>query len=323
MQPRRWAGIYRLMALWVLPIFFSALSGLSLAQEISDCMDCHRDPNKVGKVARIDRQTGDIKVVSMLVDEKAFMDSAHGRSKEKFTCIDCHQDLNGVYGEHDPLLKPVDCVTFCHDDPAAAYQEGSHVAHMKEKEKTPPGCKECHMGKNSMRDTPVKDDPFHRAYTNKMCGTCHEEYVYTYCSNLHGQLTSLGYCSKDVANCSDCHGGHEILKASEPDSMIGENKIVETCTQCHKGAGKKFVRHIAHPRFKRPDLYKGILKALKDRDMGAIKKAALDPQSYLVIVFIAYMGIITFTFSSFGLHSLLMWFRVFQEERKAGEGHGH
>lgn len=320
MLKKGWVGFYRQAGLWVLPTLFFLLQGLATAQEVSDCMECHGNPNKVGKVARIDHDAGEIKVISMLVDEKAFLDSAHGRSKEKFTCIDCHGDLNGVYGEHDPLLKPVDCITFCHDDPAAEYQESSHVEHMKEKEKRPPTCKECHMGVNSARETPVKDDKFHRAYINKNCGNCHEEYMYTYCTNLHGQLTSLGECSTEVANCSDCHGGHEILKSSEPDSMVGEKKIVETCSKCHAGADKNFVRHVAHPRFKRPELYKGILKALGERD---IKKIALDPQSYLMLIFVAYMGIIAFTFSSFGLHSLLMWFRILQEERKGEEGHGH
>lgn len=95
--------------LWILPALFFFFQGLAIAQEVSDCMECHGDPNKVGKVARIDHDTGEIKVVTMLVDEKAFWDSAHGKSKEKFTCIDCHGDLSGVYGEHDPLLKPVDC----------------------------------------------------------------------------------------------------------------------------------------------------------------------------------------------------------------------
>jgi hypothetical protein len=258
----------------------------------------------------------------MLVDKEAFMHSAHGRSKEGFTCTDCHQDLSGVYGEHAPLLNTVDCVTFCHDDPAASYLDSTHVEHMKEKEKekkrTPPTCKECHIGRNSMRETPVKDDPFHRGQINQMCSGCHEDYSLTYCTNLHGQLSSLGYCNTDVANCSDCHGGHEILKSDNPDSQVGKKRLVETCSKCHKGADKKFVRHVAHPKFKRPELYKDLAKALKERDL---KKIATDPQSYLMLIFLMYMGIIGFTFTAFGTHSLLMWFRILQDERKGEEGH--
>ncbi len=324
----KWAGTYRGILLWVLPLFFSFHIVMSqvLAQEMDDCQECHGDPTKVGKATVIDRETGEVKVVSMLVDKDVFLHSAHGRSKEGFTCIDCHQDLDGVYGEHPKLLQPVDCVTFCHDDPGAAYLEGSHHEHMiekaekKELERRPPNCKECHIGRNSMRETPIKDDPFHRAQTNQMCSSCHEEYKLTYCSNLHGQISALGYCSTDVASCSDCHGGHEILKHDNPDSQVGEKHIVETCGKCHKGADKNFVKHVPHPKFKRPDLYKELLQAVKEKDL---KKIVSNPQSYLVLIFVMYMGIIGFTFTAFGSHSLLMWFRMLQDERKEGEGHGH
>lgn len=321
---KKWAGICRNVILWVLPLFFPLSGGQVLAQEMEDCMECHGDSTKVSRVTRIERETGEVNVVSMLVDKDAFMHSAHGLSKEGFTCIDCHQDLSGVYGEHAALLQPVDCVTFCHDDPGASYLEGSHVEHMKEKEKekkrSPPTCKECHIGQNSMRETPVKDDPFHRGQINQMCSGCHEEYKLTYCTNLHGQLASLGYCNTDIANCSDCHGGHEILKSEDPASQVGKKHIVETCNKCHKGADQKFVKHIAHPKFKRPELYKDLFKALKDRDL---KKIASDPQSYLMLIFLMYMGIIGFTFTAFGTHSLLMWFRILQDERKGEDGHGH
>ncbi|HHT9119205.1 MAG TPA: cytochrome c3 family protein [Candidatus Hypogeohydataceae bacterium YC41] len=324
MQLKKWAGTCRNIFLLFLPLFFSISIGQVPAQEVDDCQECHGNPTKVGKVTRIDRETGEVKVVSMLVDKDAFLHSAHGRSKEGFTCIDCHQDLDGVFGEHLPLLNPVDCVTFCHDDPGASYLEGSHHKHMVEKEKEkkrcPPTCKECHIGKNSMRETPVKDDPFHRGQTNQMCSGCHEEYQLTYCTNLHGQLSSLGYCNTDVANCSDCHGGHEILKSEDPESQVGEKKIVETCSKCHKGADKKFVRHVAHPKFKRPELYKDVVKAVKDRDF---KKIATNPQSYLMLIFLMYVGIIGFTFTAFGAHSLLMWFRIIKDEKKEEEGHGH
>jgi len=88
----------------------------------------------------------------------------------------------------------------------------------------------------------------------------------------------------------------------------------------HFESNPEFVKHIAHPKFKRPELYKDLLKALKDRDL---KKIASDPQSYLMLIFLMYMGIIGFTFTAFGAHSLLMWFRILQDERKGEDGHGH
>lgn len=325
MHARKRAGIFRLTdSLWYLPasfLFLILCSGsLAMAQEIEDCMECHGNPEEVSKVARVDRETGEVKVVNMLVDEDAFMQSAHGRSEEGFVCIDCHQDLDGVYGEHKPLLAPVDCITFCHDDPAAEFQESTHVEHMEEKEKTPPKCTDCHMGRYSARETPVAEDAFHRSHVNKTCGECHEDYLFTYCTNMHGQLSTLGVLTDDVPNCFDCHGGHDILKSDDPESKVGENNKVETCGKCHTGADKNFVKHIAHPGFKTRKFYADAYKTFQEKGILGV---LADPQSYLALVFVLYMGIIAQAFSMFGGHALLMWIRTLLDERKGEGGHDH
>lgn len=326
MHLRKRVYFYRLIvdSLWSVPAFFFVLalccSNLTMAQELADCMECHGNPEEVCKVARIDRETGEVNVVNMLVDEAAFMDSAHGRSEEGFVCIDCHQDLDGVYGEHLALLERVDCVTFCHDDPAAEFLESTHVEHMKDEDKVPPRCTDCHMGPNSARETPVADSGFHRAHVNKTCGKCHEDYLYTYCTNLHGQLSSLGVCNQDVPNCFDCHGGHDILKSDDPESKIGTDNKIETCGKCHEGAGENFVKHIAHPAYKTSAFYAEAYKTYKEKGLLAV---LADPQSYLALMFVLYVGIIVQAFSVFGGHALLMWVRMILDERKGGGGHGH
>ena len=113
-------------------IFISSFSSNNLfAQENSDCMECHLDSAEVDSKVRVDHVTGEVEVVTMVVDEKEYHASAHGG--EDFYCIDCHADLEDSEGEHYPNLQPVDCVTFCHDDPAATFLEGSHASLMQEK----------------------------------------------------------------------------------------------------------------------------------------------------------------------------------------------
>lgn len=312
-------GLWPVLAFFFFVAAFSS-PGLTVAQETEDCMECHGDPEEVGKVARIDAETGEIRVANMLVSEEAFMQSAHGLSEEGFECIDCHQDLDGVYGEHAPILTSVDCITFCHDDPAEEFLESTHVEHMEEEEKTPPKCTDCHMGENSARETPVADNAFHRGNINKTCGNCHEDYLFTYCSNLHGQLSSLGVLTTDVPNCSDCHSGHDILKSDDPDSTVGENNKVETCGECHKGAGENFVKHIAHPGFKTRGLYAELYNIYKEKGLFGVLR---EPHTYLALVFVAYVGIICQAFSMFGGHAFLMWIRMILDDRKGGGGHGH
>src|SRR3972149_4678965 len=180
------------------------------------CIECHTKPDKlkVTEKAKIDPVTGEIKVSPMLIDEAAFEAPAHGG--EDFFCIDCHQDLDGkdVTEGHKPNLKPVDCITFCHDDPAEDYLQSTHVKLMRENNKDVLTCKDCHsglsyhytpMGEKSPRDVPRGTDPLHRKLTIDACGSCHQDYLNSYKNNAHGQVATLGHTTTDVPVCFDCH----------------------------------------------------------------------------------------------------------------------
>jgi len=315
----------------------AAVIGLSpavlTAGDNGPCIECHTklDKLKVTEKAEIDPITGEIKVVSMLIDEATFKASAHGG--EDFFCIDCHQDLDGVdlSEGHKPNLKPVDCITFCHDDPAEEYLQSSHVKLMKENNKDVPTCKDCHagltyhytpLGEKSPRDTPRGTDPLHRKLTIESCGSCHQDYLNSYRNNAHGQVTALGHTTTDVPVCFDCHGKHTILNSTDPESKVGKDKILETCGKCHANANASFVKHVEHPQIKNIKYYKTLLVALKNarNDPENLKKVLKNPQTILCIVFVMYIGILAFTFSSFGLHSLLSWFAIARDEHKR-KGH--
>jgi nitrate/TMAO reductase-like tetraheme cytochrome c subunit len=268
----------------------------------------------------------------MLIDEAAFKASAHGG--EDFFCIDCHQDLDGkdVTEGHKPNLKPVDCITFCHDDPAEDYLQSTHVKLMRENNKDVLTCKDCHsglsyhytpMGEKSPRDVPKGTDPLHRKLTIDACGSCHQDYLNSYKNNAHGQVATLGHTTTDVPVCFDCHGKHKILNSSDPESKVGKERILETCGSCHANANASFVKHVEHPQIKNIKYYKTLLAAIKNArsDPGNLKTVIKSPQTILCIVFVMYVGILAFTFSAFGLHCLLSWFAVVRDEYRRKE-HG-
>jgi hypothetical protein len=303
-------------------LFISSFSSESLfAQENSDCMECHVDPEKSGggKV-RVDPVTGEVEIVSMVVDEEEYHASAHGG--EDFYCIDCHADLEESEGEHYPNLMTVDCITFCHDDPAETFLEGSHAGLMKEQNVQLPTCKYCHTGEKSKMNTPRADNLEHRADTIEKCGGCHERYLYSYRNNLHGQVTAMGYVGTDIATCVDCHGQHTILNSSDPESTLGVENAKETCGNCHPGAGDSFVKHVAHPGYKDVDYYKAALGALWKKDFGEVKNIVKSPQTLLTVLFLAYVGLLVVTFAQFGTHMLLSWLGSILDDRKGG-GSGH
>jgi formate dehydrogenase gamma subunit len=88
------------------------------------------------------------------------------------------------------------------------------------------------------------------------CAGCHEgvmltqefgvagERVSSYKDSYHGLASRLG--SKVVANCSSCHGVHNILPSSDSQSMINANNLTHTCGQCHIGAGANFTKGKVH-----------------------------------------------------------------------------
>lgn len=315
----------------------AAILGLSpavlTAGDNGPCIECHTKPDKLktAEKAKINPITGEIKVVSMLIDEVTFKASAHGG--EDFFCTDCHQDLDGadLSDGHKPNLKPVDCITFCHDDPADEYLQSNHVNLMKQNNKDVPTCKDCHagltyhytsIGEKSPMDVPRGTDPLHRRLTIESCGSCHQEYFDSYKNNAHGQVAALGHTTTDIPVCFDCHGKHKILNSSDPESKVGKEKILETCGNCHANANASFVKHIEHPQIKNLNYYKKLLAALKNArsDPENLKNLIKNPQTILCIVFVMYVGILAFTFSSFGLHSLLSWFAVARDEHKR-KGH--
>jgi len=62
---------------------------------------------------------------------------------------------------------------------------------------------------------------------------------------FHSQVSNLG-SYVEVARCSDCHGEHGILPASDPNSPVNSANLVKTCGRCHQNANAGFVKYEPH-----------------------------------------------------------------------------
>jgi hypothetical protein len=60
----------------------------------------------------------------------------------------------------------------------------------------------------------------------------------------HGIASQLGDAL--TANCSSCHGVHDIKTSTDPASSINPKNLPETCGKCHPGASKHFVSNKVH-----------------------------------------------------------------------------
>jgi predicted CXXCH cytochrome family protein len=238
------------------------------------CGECHRENGKAPRSA-------DLKEVNAFADYSL---SVHGQGLTNkgltvsAVCTDCHSthlmlkesnEKSSIY----PANVQATCGT-CHKGIYEQYLKSDHAYKLDDKGKDYPTCVKCHSA-HVISD--VTQDKFMIEVTTQ-CGSCHKETAETYMETYHGKAYQLGYY--ESARCSDCHGAHNILKASNPESTISQANLVNTCAKCHVGANKRFSNYLSHATHKD------------------------DPRMHFAYVFMTALLLGVFIF--FGIH-LLMW----------------
>jgi len=258
------------------PVYRTAIPGL--------CGECHREDGKAV-------QTTDLKEVDAFAD---YSSSVHGQGLTSkgltvsAVCTDCHT-THLMLKESDPRssIHPTNVQQTCgscHKGIYETYMKSDHAYTEEFKGREYPTCVKCH---SAHVISSVNQDKFMREVTTQ-CGSCHEETAETYLKTYHGKAYQLGYF--ESARCSDCHGAHNILKAENPESMVSQANLVNTCARCHVGANKRFTGYLSHATHKD------------------------DPRLNFAYIFMTTLLLAVFSF--FGLH-LLMWLpRSFRERLK-------
>jgi cytochrome b subunit of formate dehydrogenase len=119
-----------------------------------------------------------------------------------------------------------------------------------------PVCTDCH-GIHSIKSHKDPNSPVaEQNVSQDTCAHCHEgvrlsrefgvpgNRVSTYMDSYHGLASKGG--SIIAANCSSCHGVHNILPSTDPRSTINAGNLDSTCGKCHKGATRKFTLTKVH-----------------------------------------------------------------------------
>jgi cytochrome b subunit of formate dehydrogenase len=155
--------------------------------------------------------------------------------------------------------------------------------------RTKPVCTNCHQG----HDLPHPRSAQFRLTMPDRCGNCHTQLQSSFSLSLHGKLTDLGYLPG--ARCSDCHGAHDILPVSNPESRLSSVNRRNTCAQCHSSVTDSFLEFDPH---------------------ADARDAQRDPILYWVNVGLTWLLICVFT--GFGLHTALWMLRSWMHVRKHG-----
>jgi predicted CXXCH cytochrome family protein len=216
-------------------IFLLVFSSPGYSFQDEDCMVCHEDQELKTEKGKL-----------LFVDYEKFLSSIHGQAG--ISCVDCHSDLmNFEDFPHPEKLKVVNC-GMCHDKAMKEYMESIHSQATPEENCCAVSCKDCH-GKHDIQS---KDNYDSRVFPLNLPGTCencHLEKVKTERGNdfIKQYRRSIHFRALDKAgltlsaNCSHCHGAHDIKAVQDPLSHVSRRNIVRTCGICHVGIERDYM----------------------------------------------------------------------------------
>jgi nitrate/TMAO reductase-like tetraheme cytochrome c subunit len=226
------------------------------------CSSCHEDMAVVVKY-HIHREA----------PYQEYMKSVHGKAlfekgllRYAAVCTDCHgvHNIKGVGEPHLMAKQPQTCGA-CHELVFDEYEQSIHGREALAGNVDSPLCVDCH-GEHGITSPQESDSPVFGKNIPDTCSGCHarpeimkkygisEDKIATFIDSLHG--IAVGFGSKAAANCTSCHGIHDIRPASDPLSKVNPANLRTTCSQpnCHPNMPEKIARSKIHigPEQKKP-----------------------------------------------------------------------
>lgn len=198
------------------------------------CLACHEDPSLVSAAGR-----------KLSVDPEKYTASLHGTMG--MACVDCHADLKAARDfPHAEKLAPVNCAS-CHEASVGKYAVSVHAQSRRNNANSPAAtCVDCHTS-HEIRSA---KDPASTTYALNLPGTCSKchgdaatiakgniaigDVASHYRDSIHGRAVAKSGLLV-AANCTSCHGSHDILRKADPASRVHRTNVPATCGECHEG----------------------------------------------------------------------------------------
>lgn len=251
-----------------------AQTGSQDGSQNASCLACHAKPG-LGTV------TVNGATKSLTIDQAHWNASVHSL----LDCTSCHVGFTA--SQHSAAetqgwyrMAMFTACSNCHANDATAFAGSIHGKLLASGNARAPMCGSCH-GSHAIMN--VSTSAFRNSIL-PMCEQCHGGHAQTYLDTYHGQAFVLG--NRRTAVCTDCHGAHNILSASDPASTISAQHVVATCAKCHAGANSNFASYKVH----------------------------VDPSSphssiWVWFFWVAYVMLISVVFTFGGVHSFLYFYR--------------
>lgn len=159
------------------------------------------------------------------------------QAAESNSCVACHSETVDELKASVHFQQGVLCQK-CHGgdptqaDEALAHSAGSGFIGVPNKAQIAEKCGSCHADVEVMNFYGVRTDQLAR-----------------YKTSHHGKKLFLENDQK-VAACSDCHGYHDVLPVSDPNSPVYPTNLPKTCDHCHGNAKLMDERRLPSDIFK-------------------------------------------------------------------------
>jgi thiosulfate reductase cytochrome b subunit len=202
----------------------------------SDCLDCHSDEE-------LEPDTDRGQELELYVDEEMLSGSIHNEQR----CTDCHrgaQDFeDSPHNDGEPL--ELNCAgSDCHSAVIEEYEKSIHGKWFAKGDEEAANCPDCH-GQHDILPATDRDSRTNKFNLHRTCAACHESKlvletrptryemaVPDFVDSIHGKALLVDGLVV-APSCNDCHGVHDILPHTDPDSRISREIVPETCGECH------------------------------------------------------------------------------------------
>jgi cytochrome b subunit of formate dehydrogenase len=264
----------------LLGLFLGAAgANLRAADAATDCTSCHDQGPKLAKSAhqglpcQVCHESHDTYPHPANIPKPAcatchpsqaadYASGVHGQARKSGDesapdCGVCHGSAHELVGTESQSFRAAvpDMCGMCHTGEADQYKGSVHGKALARGVVQAPMCTDCHGSHKIMKPT-NEASPVNGLHIRDTCGNCHgnvrlarefglpSDRLVSFDSSYHGLAAKAG--SQTVANCASCHGVHNILPSSDPNSTINPKNLAKTCGQCHPGAGTRFAISQVH-----------------------------------------------------------------------------
>ena len=205
-------------------VIFCLAPARALAQQ---CLDCHAteglDPQRPG----------------LTIPGEAFRQSVH----QALGCNGCHSDVRGFPHKVGHLPQ----CGGCHTEQAKGFASSIHGQARARGDREAASCQSCHGSTHTIK--PVRDaaSAVYPLALPRTCGKCHgdpelakrhgisvQNPYQLYMDSIHGRAIAQSGLLV-AANCSSCHGTHDIHPKNDPQAKVNRRNIPSTCGACHAG----------------------------------------------------------------------------------------